>query len=87
MPRRYQDAKKGFFYLDAPPPCYNFLECHHRAALEKEGKSVCRTCARLFIGQEYPLRFPLHNLAERAIDCQLEYSSVYSVLGFSSNNL
>lgn len=35
-------------------PC--FYQCGDEAAVEKQGKSVCRGCAARLKGSEYPLR-------------------------------
>ena len=37
-------------------PCFFWNLCECRAALEKAGRSVCRTCAGRLRGREYPLR-------------------------------
>jgi len=40
------------------PPCFYFSACRRHAALEKNGKSLCRACAAHADGREYPLRAP-----------------------------
>jgi len=40
------------------PPCFYFYACRRHAALEKNGKSLCRACAAHAHGREYPLRTP-----------------------------
>ncbi len=42
----------------APPPCFFWNLCSARAEVEKAGRSVCRRCAGLLRGIEYPLRRP-----------------------------
>jgi hypothetical protein len=42
----------------AAPPCFNWTGCGQRAAVEKAGRSVCRRCAAMLRGTEYPLRNP-----------------------------
>ena len=42
----------------SPPPCFFWTSCHRRAALEKQGKSVCAECAEGLKGTAYPLRPP-----------------------------
>jgi hypothetical protein len=42
----------------SPPPCFYGRVCGGRAALEKQGKSVCTTCAARLKGLAYPLRAP-----------------------------
>jgi hypothetical protein len=37
-------------------PCFFWNLCERRAALEKAGRSVCRSCAGRLRGREYPLR-------------------------------
>lgn len=37
-------------------PCFFSNLCQGRAALEKAGRSVCRSCAGRLRGREYPLR-------------------------------
>ncbi len=37
-------------------PCFHFARCRRHAELEKQGKSLCRACAPLHRGREYPLR-------------------------------
>lgn len=37
-------------------PCFFWNLCECRAALEKAGRSVCRSCAGRLRGREYPLR-------------------------------
>jgi hypothetical protein len=37
-------------------PCFFSNLCARRAALEKAGRSVCRSCAGRLCGREYPLR-------------------------------
>ena len=39
-------------------PCFYFSSCRHNATVEKEGKSLCRSCAGQFHSREYPLRPP-----------------------------
>ncbi len=39
-------------------PCCYFSSCRHNAAIEKDGKSLCHSCADRFAGREYPLRPP-----------------------------
>ena len=39
-------------------PCFHFGCCRRYAQLEKQGKSLCRACAPLHRGREYPLRPP-----------------------------
>jgi hypothetical protein len=43
---------------ESPPPCFFWPACCERAALEKAGRSVCRRCAAILRGAEYPLRDP-----------------------------
>ncbi len=40
------------------PPCFFWSWCAQRSALEKAGRSVCRKCAQMLRGTEYPLRIP-----------------------------
>lgn len=40
------------------PPCFNWTVCGRPAAVEKAGRSVCRSCAGALSGTEYPLRHP-----------------------------
>jgi hypothetical protein len=40
------------------PPCFYWVCCRQRAALEKAGRSVCRRCSAMLRGTEYPLRNP-----------------------------
>jgi hypothetical protein len=40
----------------APPPCFFWKLCSQRADMEKAGRSLCRGCAALLRGAEYPLR-------------------------------
>jgi hypothetical protein len=44
--------------VSGAPPCFNWPACGARAALEKVGRSLCRSCARYVSGAEYPLRDP-----------------------------
>ncbi len=44
----------------SPPPCFYGRVCGGRATLEKQGKSVCPTCAARLKGIVYPLRAPTH---------------------------
>lgn len=39
-------------------PCFFWRDCGRLAELEKQGKAVCRPCARGLVGVEYPLRRP-----------------------------
>ena len=51
-----------FFFLPvsqpASPPCFYWKSCRRLAALEKQGKVVCRACAERLKGVPYPLRVP-----------------------------
>jgi hypothetical protein len=40
------------------PPCFFHRDCGGTAEIEKQGKAVCRSCARGLNGVEYPLREP-----------------------------
>lgn len=40
------------------PPCFFHRDCGETAEIEKQGKAVCRPCARGLNGTEYPLRQP-----------------------------
>jgi hypothetical protein len=42
----------------SPTPCFYFSSCRRNADLEKNGKSLCRSCAGRLKGREYPLRPP-----------------------------
>ncbi len=42
----------------AAPPCFFSNLCLQRAAIEKAGRSVCRTCSTRLRGVEFPLRPP-----------------------------
>jgi hypothetical protein len=42
--------------LGISTPCFFWNLCERRAALEKGGRSVCRSCAGRLRGREYPLR-------------------------------
>lgn len=44
--------------LEGPPPCFYAKACGGTSAVEKEGKSVCRSCAARLQGEEYRLRAP-----------------------------
>lgn len=44
--------------LKAPPACFFFRVCKAIAAVEKQGKAVCRACADKLAGREYELRKP-----------------------------
>jgi hypothetical protein len=39
-------------------PCFFWDLCQGRAAVEKAGRSVCRSCAGRVNGREYPVRIP-----------------------------
>lgn len=39
-------------------PCFYWESCRRCAALEKQGRSVCRHCAERLKGIPYPLRAP-----------------------------
>ncbi len=39
-------------------PCFFWRQCRRPAALEKQGKAVCRECAARLRGLAYPLREP-----------------------------
>ena len=41
-----------------PPPCFHWTACGQQAVVEKAGRSVCRRCANVLRGVEYPLRKP-----------------------------
>lgn len=59
----------------AAPPCFFHRDCGGTAAIEKQGKAVCRVCADGLNGIEYPLRppsrEPLYRKAEELV-LQLE---------------
>ncbi len=44
--------------LPSKGTCFFAAVCERDAELEKGGRSVCRPCAALLNGQEYPLRDP-----------------------------
>ena len=39
-------------------PCFHHSACRRTAEVEKNGKSLCRSCAAQVCGREYPLRTP-----------------------------
>jgi hypothetical protein len=39
-------------------PCFFWRQCRRAAALEKQGRAVCRECAATLRGLAYPLREP-----------------------------
>jgi hypothetical protein len=39
-------------------PCFFHRDCGGMAEIEKQGKAVCRVCAKAMKGIEYPLRQP-----------------------------
>lgn len=43
---------------DGRRPCFFWRDCGRLAEVEKQGKAVCRGCARTLAGTEYPLRPP-----------------------------
>ena len=59
----------------AAPPCFFHRDCGGTAAIEKQGKAVCRACAEGLNGIEYalraPSREPLYRKAEELV-LQLE---------------
>jgi hypothetical protein len=48
----------GLISSNGAVPCFHFVRCRRHAQLEKQGKSLCRACAWLHRGREYPLRSP-----------------------------
>ena len=42
----------------AKTPCFYWKSCRRFAAVEKQGKSVCRECAERLKGMPYPMRPP-----------------------------
>lgn len=48
----------GLISSNGAVPCFHFGCCRRYAELEKQGKSLCRACAPLHRGREYPLRSP-----------------------------
>lgn len=54
------------------PPCFFWAWCAQRSAIEKAGRSVCRHCAPLLRGFEYPLRFPEADVQEPAYTLPVE---------------
>lgn len=67
-----RDAREDGF---SAPPCFFHRDCSGIAAVEKQGKAVCRACADGLKGTEYPLRAPsrepLYRRAEELV-LQLE---------------
>lgn len=67
-----RDSREGGF---SAPPCFFHRDCGGTAAVEKQGKAVCRACADGLKGTEYPLRAPsrepLYRKAEELV-LQLE---------------
>ncbi len=52
------DPQASPLTTDASPPCFYWRVCGSRAAVEKQGKSVCPACATRLKGTAYPLRVP-----------------------------
>ncbi len=52
-------AAEGTRADDGRRPCFFFRDCGRLAEVEKQGKAVCRGCARTLVGTEYPLRPPV----------------------------
>jgi hypothetical protein len=44
--------------LLGPSPCFYFASCGRPSTLEKQGRTVCASCATQLSGREYPLRPP-----------------------------
>jgi hypothetical protein len=71
-PNHSRDSHEAGF---SAPPCFFHRDCGGTAAIEKQGKAVCRACAGGLNGLEYPLRAPsrepLYRKAEELV-LQLE---------------
>jgi hypothetical protein len=49
-------------------PCFFHRRCGNTAAIEKQGKTLCRPCAATIVAEEFPLRPPTREPLYRFTD-------------------
>lgn len=56
------------YALQATTPCFFHRRCGNIAVTEKQGKTLCRSCANAINAEEFPLRAPTREPLYRSTD-------------------